>query len=216
MSTELDSPRPWTEPSDKEVPAAPETSRLLVEVLVVGSWAMALAAVLAAPTWLDSAHAGDDLTRHTVRLALVYYAAALILMMYSGPLDRLARWCWTLAWATYLVHLAMAFHHYHHWSHGDAVRHTREVSGLGEGIWVSYAFTLAWSLDVAAWWLAPLRRARRSPWVDRLLQGFMLFVVFNATVVYETGLIRWAGAVGLGVLGLLRWRRGRWGRRTPP
>jgi hypothetical protein len=106
---------------------------------------------------------------------------------------RLARWCWTLAWAAYLVHLAMAFHHYHHWSHAHAVEHTRSVSGVGEGIYVSHCFTLLWTVDVAWWWLRPETRARRSAWVDRSLHGFMFFMVFNATVVYESGLIRWAG-----------------------
>jgi hypothetical protein len=203
MATERDTPRP------------------LAEWLVVLTWALALAAVLLAPSRLGSTSPGDDLTRHTVRLALAYYAAALVLMMYSGRADRravtmkgrLARWCWTLAWATYLVHLAMAFHHYHHWSHAAAVEHTEQVSGLGAGIWVSHCFTLVWSLDVAAWWLAPGRRARRSPWVDGLLHGFMLFVVCNATVVYESGLIRWAGVAGFAALGLLAWAR--WGRGGP-
>ena len=39
------------------------------------------------------------------------------------------------------------------------------------------------------------------------LHGFMAFMVFNATVVYETGSIRWAGAVGFVVLGALIVRR---------
>jgi hypothetical protein len=111
----------------------------------------------------------------------------------TGP-GRLARWCWTLAWAAFVVHLGMAFHHYHHWSHDDAVRHTQEVSGFGEGVYVSDLFAVAWTADVAAWWLRPAWYARRSPWNDRALHGFMLFMVFNATIVYETGFIRWAGA----------------------
>jgi len=38
----------------------------------------------------------------------------------------------------------------------------------------------------------------------------MLFVIFNGTVVYEHGLIRWAGAVvfaELAVIALYRWTR---------
>jgi hypothetical protein len=167
--------------------------------------------VLVAPWALPSADPGDDLTRYTVRVALAWYAAALALMVYLGPADwragttrgRLARWCWTLGWAAYLVHLAMAFHFYHHWSHADAVRHTRAVSDVGEGIYVSHLFTLVWTLDVAWWWMRPAGRAARPRWVGVGLHAFMLFVVFNATVVYESGLIRWAGLAGFAALGLL-------------
>jgi hypothetical protein len=172
-------------------PSRPERPTRLV-ALVVLLWALLLALVLAWPSLAASPTAGDDLTRNTVRLSLLCYAAALTLMI-RRPGDRLARWCWTLAWAAFVVHLGMAFHHYHHWSHDDAVRHTRAVSGFGEGIYISHLFALAWTADVAAWWLRPAWYARRSPWVGRALHGFMLFVVFNATIVYETGLIRWAG-----------------------
>jgi hypothetical protein len=189
---------------------------------VIASWALLLAAVLGVPWWLDPANAGDDLVRWTIRVSLGYWAAAVALLTYLRPGERraefgrgrLARWCWTLAWATYLVHLAMAFHFYHHWSHDDAVRHTEDVSHFGAGIYVSHFYTLVWSLDVVFWWLRPGRYAARSPWVDGLLHSFMAFIVFNATVVYEGGLIRWAGLIGfalLGLLGLVRLRRRRTG-----
>jgi hypothetical protein len=85
------------------------------------------------------------------------------------------------------------FHHYHHWSHADAVEHTEAVSGFGRGIYVSHLFTLVWTADVLSWWLQSARRALRPSWIDWLLHGFMAFVIFNATVIYETGPIRWAG-----------------------
>src|SRR5262249_28400264 len=172
-------------------------------------WCGLLAAVLAGPYLVHSADVGDDLIRNTVRLALLYYGLAAGLMLRLGPGEwagpsarvRLARACWTLAWAAYLVHLAMAFHHYHHWSHADAVEHTRRVSGVGEGIYVSHLFTLAWTADVAGWWLRPSRYAGRPAWVDWLLHGFLAFVIFNGTVVYELGAIRVAGAALFTVLG---------------
>src|SRR5262249_40613585 len=113
-------------------------------------------------------------------------------------------------WAAYAVHVITAFHHFHHWSHADAVQHTNEVSGVGAGIYVSHLFGLLWSCDVAFWWLAPERYARRSVWVDWLLHGFMGLMVFNATVVYGSGAVRWVGLGMFGLLGLLwlrRWRR---------
>ncbi len=184
------------------------------DFLVLIIWAAMLVLVLSLPVLTSSTTPGDDLTRHTVRLALLFYGVAAVLMLSLSPVEwaaegrgRLTRSCWSLAWLTYLVHLGMAFHYYHGWSHTDAVQHTRQVSGVGEGIYVSHAFTLFWTLDVAYWWLQPRRYAARSPWIDRLLHGFMAFVVFNGTVVYEQGFIRWAGIGLFAVLGpLWLWR----------
>jgi hypothetical protein len=144
---------------------------------------------------------GETLTRNTVRLSLAWYAAALCLMMRLGAADwlaafgvgRLARWCWTWGVVCFLVHLGMAFHYYHFWSHAHAFEHTREVSGTGEGIYISYLFTALWLADAAWWWALPAAYAARSAWIDRVLHAFMLFIVFNGMVVFESGPIRWAG-----------------------
>ena len=144
---------------------------------------------------------GEMLTRNTVRLSLVWYAVALCLMMRLNTADwsamstagRLARWCWTWALVIFLVHVMMAFHFYHHWSHVDAFERTRQISGFGEGLYANYLFALLWTADVAYWWLWPARYAARSPWIDCGLHGFMLFMVFNSMVVFATGPIRWAG-----------------------
>ena len=187
-------------------------------------WGMLLATVFAWPNLRPVDNVGDFLTRGTIRIALLYYTVTVSLLLWPGasaspprpqpaapardalPCWRggLARWCWTLAWAAYLVHLTMAFHHYHHWSHAHAVEHTRAVSGVGEGIYVSHVFTLLWTADVAWWWLWPAARAARPIWIDRSLHGFLFFMVWCATVVYETGLIRWAGVA------LTAWLAGLW------
>ena len=114
-------------------------------------------------------------------------------MQIRGASGSLARLSWTLAWAAYVVHVVLAFHHFHGWSHAHAVEHVRSASGVGEGIYASHLFTLLWTLDVAWWWRNPASYAARPAWVDRGLHGFLLFMIFNATVVYETGFIRWAG-----------------------
>jgi hypothetical protein len=90
------------------------------------------------------------------------------------------------------------------------MEHVQRVSHFGPGIFLSHLFTLVWTLDVARWWLRPDGYAGRPAWVGRLLHGFMAFMIFNATVVYGTGSIRWAGAALLGGLGAL-WlaRRGK-------
>lgn len=167
----------------------------------IALWAVLLAVILVYPYAAHSDSLGDDLIRNTVRLSLLYYAASATMMLLlrrdewaaATPRTRLARLCWSLAWLAYLVHLAMAFHHYHGWSHLHAMEHTREVSGIGEGIFVSHLFTLLWSADVLFWWRQPQRYAERPRWIDRVLHAFMVFVIFNGTVVYETGFIRWAG-----------------------
>jgi hypothetical protein len=183
-----------------------------VAVLV---WCVLMAAALGLPFLEESPTWAEDLTRYTVRPALLYYAAAATLMLLlrpaewdaTAPRGRLARACWTLGWAAYLIHLAAAFGCFHHGSHAAAVAHTQERSGFGEGIYVSHLFTLVWTADVAWWWLWPQSYAGRSPWIDRLLHGFMLFVIVNATVVFETGLIRWAGLAVFGELAAVwAWR----------
>src|SRR5438105_4028388 len=105
----------------------------------VVAWFVLLGAVLGWPFLSDSSSLGGDLIRNTIRLALLYYAAALTLMLRTCNIDwqkssriiRSARACWTLAWLTYLIHLVMAFHFAHGWSHANAMRHTEEVSGFG-------------------------------------------------------------------------------------
>jgi len=168
--------------------------------LAVAAWVVSLAGLFASPWLLARTDVGDDLIRGTIRISLAYYAAAVGLMLFLRPAEwsgpgrgRLARWCWSLAWAAYVVHVAMAFHFYHGWSHADAVRHTEEVSGFGPGIYVSHLFTLWWTFDVAWWWFRPRAYAARPAWIGRTLHAFMAFIAFNGTVVYETGPIRWAG-----------------------
>jgi hypothetical protein len=172
--------------------------------------ALFLATVLLASNHFAT-NPGDSLTRNTIRLSLAWYAVALVLMIRlrgakdwraTTPLGKTARWCWTWACLTFIVHVALAFHYFHHWSHADAFEHTREVSGLGEGLYISYLFTLLWIADAIAWWLAPAWYTSRSRWIDRLLHGFMLFIVFNGTVIYEQGPIRWVAAAGFLILAL--------------
>jgi hypothetical protein len=167
--------------------------------LALGGLAL-LAAVLIG-SMIPPGDDGERLTRNTVRLSLAWYAAALVQMMRLSPADwtaatprgRSARACWAWSIVCFLVHLAMAFHYYHHWSHAHAFEHTRATSGVGEGLYVSYLFTWLWIGD-AAWWLrAPQSYAVRPAWIDRVLHGFMLFIVFNGMIVFESGPIRWAG-----------------------
>jgi hypothetical protein len=204
---------------------SPPQSAALV-VVTVAVWAVLLLAALAGPWLLSVADPGDAVTRWTVRAALLWYAAAAILMLRLGPTDwraatrrgRLARCCWTLGWAAYLVHVCVAFHFAHGWSHARAFQHVQDVSGFGHGIWFSYLFSLLWTLDVGWWWLAPASYATRPHRLGWLFHAYMAGMIFFATVVYESGLIRWAGVLLFVVLGfclLYRVRPRPWRRDEP-
>lgn len=153
---------------------------------------------------------GELLTRLTIWIAIFGYvsgtiAFALARNKHQG--DKIARLAWTAASAAVLVHAFCAFHFYHAWSEAAAYRETArqtdELFGLnwGGGLYVNYALILGWVVDVGWWWVRGLGSYRRRP---RLLiaawHGFLIFIIFNSTVVFKTGSVRWVGlAVCLGL-----------------
>jgi len=144
------------------------------------------------------------------RLGYAGGAASLLTARQQPKRSRLARIAWTVGCPVYLGHVYCAFQFYHGWSHASALewtaRQTRETVGweVGEGLFVSYFFTLAWPSDVIWWWLAGAENyLRRSRALNIALHAFFFFIVFNATVVFESGSARWMGialCVGLIVL----------------
>jgi hypothetical protein len=148
-------------------------------------------------------------------LAVLLWAGALVDMLATptgewgtGERFRKAQVGWLGGWLVFLVHVAATFHFAHGWSHAAAYEHTERTAGIGEGIFVNYLFGLVWGLDVA--WLMgfPASYARRPRWVGWAVHGFLTFVVFNATVVYGTGVSRWLGMIVFAVLGWC-WLRSR-------
>lgn len=109
----------------------------------------------------------------------------------------LVRLVYTAGLIALLVHLAVAFHLGHGWSHANAFDRTEQTSGFGPGIFVNYFFVLLWIVDAVWMWLAFDCYLDRLRWVNRLINGFMWFVLFNASVVYGSGPIRWLGALFL-------------------
>jgi hypothetical protein len=112
---------------------------------------------------------GVLLTKWTIRLALVCYVACVAGWLSLGPArqPRIARAIWTLGCVLFDVHVACAFHFYHHWSHANAWQHTaertRELLGIavGDGIYFSYLFLFLWLLDVVWLWVCPLTDNKR-------------------------------------------------------
>lgn len=170
---------------------------------------------------------GPIITIWTIRVAIALYGAAtasLLLADGRSAWRMAARWLWTAGCGIYVIHVLVAFHVYHHWSHTAVLEHTArrvgEVIGtpFGEGVYVSYLFTILWVVDCADWWRAGLERyAARPRWLTCLLHGFFAFIVFNGTVVFEQGPIRWFGGGLFAVLAvLLAWRLARTkGREIP-
>src|SRR4051812_39005285 len=176
------------------------------------AWLAALGGLLvvaafAAPLVWPGDDPEDLVTRQTARVAVLFWAVAAAALMRGRR--EFARAAWTVGCGTFLVHVATAFDRVHGWSHAAAVRHVATVSGFGAGVFVSYAFTVAWVADSAWWWLDRPRYDSRPAWLDRALHCFFAFVVFNGTVVYETGFVRWAAVIVFVVLGWLLLNRGR-------
>ncbi len=175
-----------------------------------------LLAVIAVSSGTDDALREERLVRWTIWLSLAYWVTAVTLMMFleadgwranSGK-GRLVRWCYTYAWLGYVVHVLAAMHYYHRWSHEHVLEHTREVAGVAEGAYVSYLFNVLWTADVAWWWLAPASYALRPLWLGLIWHLFMAFLIFNGTVIYETGFSRLLGILlfsWLGAVIAMRW-----------
>ena len=117
-----------------------------------------------------------------------------------APGDRLARLAWTTGCVALIAHFICAFQFYHAWSHESAyletARQTAAVVAInwGGGLFINYAVAILWIADVASWWFAGLSSYRRRPWLVTLIwHGFLMFIIFNATVVFKDGLTRWIG-----------------------
>lgn len=158
---------------------------------------------------------GELLTKITIWVTIGGYAAgaAAVLARKRRGWDAAARTAWTIACIALIAHVACAFHFYHGWSQSaayrDTARQTAEVFGLdwGGGLYVNYALLVAWSLDVIFWWHEGLDAYRRRPRpLMAAWHGLLIFIFFNATVVFKTGVVRWAGlGICLGLC-LVWWR----------
>jgi hypothetical protein len=137
------------------------------------------------------------LTKITVWIALAGYGAAIIIFLQSKNRDAIARLFWTAGCIAMIAHAACAFHFHHHWSHVDAynetARQTAEVFGLnwGGGIFINYILIIGWIVDVIWWWRGLTIYRNRSKIFSIVWHVFLFFIFFNATVVFEDGILRW-------------------------
>lgn len=158
---------------------------------------------------------GEMLTIWTARLAFVAYlgryaAEATLQRCRSPGAKQWLRCFWTAGCVLLWAHVGCAFSFVHGWSNAAAVgstaRQTQAVTGIdsGFGVYLNYLLMVLWAGDVLWWWISPRTFATRSAIADRLWQGFLAFIWFNATVVFAAGPVRWIGvAATLAALGML-------------
>jgi hypothetical protein len=174
---------------------------------------------------------GEILTRWTIRLALVCYAAFWALPPRSVRWWKWSRAAWTLGCVLFVVHVACAFHFYYAWSHAAAWKNTAEQTeallgvAVGDGVYFSYLFLILWVADVCWIWrqpdpfglppggspatsasagasgMPPSEIRRFWPLWRIAVHLFMAFIAVNGAIVFEAGLTRWAGLAA--VLALL-------------
>ena len=163
---------------------------------------------------------GEFVTRLTVWIVLAGYIIGIAVLAFSRKRPKwesAARLIWTVACVSLLAHVASAFHFYHGWSQESAyretARQTAEVTGInwGGGLYINYAVILFWVIDVTTWWRRGLDAYHRRPRLLVVLwKAFLIFIIFNATVVFKTGPLRWVGvciSLALACLWLYSWRK---------
>ena len=133
----------------------------------------------------------DALVRWTARLFVACYVGRICIdaaRLRDAGSQRSARWLWTVGCLVYLIHVAMAFHFVHGWSHAIAYEHVRQrtfnQTGLdsGVGLYVNYAFGVLWLADTFLWWHRLDWSERRIPyWTVQAIFGFL---IVQATVVF--------------------------------
>jgi hypothetical protein len=112
----------------------------------------------------------------------------------------IARCSWVFGCTLCLLHIAIAFHLGHGWSHEAAWEHTRRLGGYGDGIYVNYAFALVWLVDAIWLCVACESYFARARWLSWTIHGFLAFVVINAAVVFGSWQSRELFATGALVL----------------
>jgi hypothetical protein len=146
---------------------------------------------------------GEFLTRITIWISILAYTFGCVIFASARrqpDSDRWTRLAWTIGCAALVTHFICAFQFYHSWSHEsayiDTARQTAKVFAInwGGGLFVNYAVAIMWSTDVVWWWFAGVSSYRRRPWLLTLLwHSFLIFIIFNAMVVFKDGPTRWVG-----------------------
>jgi hypothetical protein len=192
-----------------------------VIVFAVVSTPFVLAMLFAAPVRALSEPVGSDPSNEAVarsaRWPVVLLSCGLLVRFARVParptlafkVDFLV--FWTLGCVLCLLHIAVAFHLSHGWSHEAAWEHTKQAGGYGDGIYVNYAFALVWLADVVWASVAFGSYLARPRWLNWMVYGFLVFVAFNAAVVFGSEFWRilflLMFLIQAGTIGFLWWEK---------
>ncbi len=119
---------------------------------------------------------------------------------------------WLFGGVLLCLHVAVAFHLGHQWSHQAAWQYTQQAGGFGNGIYLNYAVMVVWLVDAV--WLCVARESyfTRPWWVHGSIHGFIAFIVVNAAAVFGSTQSRVLFAAGFLVpafVALALWLRSR-------
>ncbi len=156
----------------------------------------------------------QDLTRLVIQISVVCYVARISLRLRWRPAipSRTEVALWWLGCVAYLVHVILAFHSFHDWSHDAAVVFTAEetarLTGIrnGQGVWLNYAFAVIWIADCVRLQRCLHQHRETSPGIDAIVAGFFVLMMFSATVVFGPVAYRWLFALLLPLWLALWWQ----------
>jgi hypothetical protein len=124
-------------------------------------------------------------------------------------------WAWWLfitGWVVGIIHMLLAYHLIHGWSHADALHDTRRLTqqmfdvDFPQALYANFVFYAVWLGD-AWWWKAAPAGYVRPMAATWILRGFYMLIIFNAAVVFAAG---WRRILGLLLVSWLAraWSRG--------
>jgi hypothetical protein len=97
---------------------------------------------------------------------------------------------WTVGAFLCAAHMALAMGLRHGWSHSAAMRataaQTEAVYGIawGGGVFVNYAFAIAWLAEALWWRWSPTRGIGSTGWARPVRRAFYLLILINAAIVF--------------------------------
>lgn len=159
------------------------------------------------PRWL-AASLPQLASLWAIRISVACMLIAYWLQISTGNRSqRELLWFWWAGFVLAALHTVSALWAFHGGSHATAVNATADKTEawfgwrFGAGVYVNYAFVLVWGLDA----LARTRRWGPGPlWLQRTIDGFLIFVAINGAIVFAEGPIRWISLAGVSVM-ILEW-----------
>lgn len=112
--------------------------------------------------------------------------------------DTVYSFAWLFGSLMIALHILASYGLAHGWSHAAAIEATAQeserVTGIraGWGVYVNFAFATIWM----SYSIAMATRRRRWPGIDQAVFWFTAVIVVSATIVFETGAVRWMAVVG--------------------